>query len=115
MNTPAFRVGDEPEIVATIVERGASGALSAVDISTATGLTFQFKMPDGDVITKTGIFKNTGTDGKLRYQADSAFFPLSRREEVVGQWAFEARAKIGTHWFTSVTGHFLVQDVLRAS
>lgn len=40
---------------------------TAIDVSTATDISFIFRMPDGTVKTKTGTFKTDGSDGIVRY------------------------------------------------
>jgi hypothetical protein len=56
---------------------------SAVDISTATTKQIIFQRPDGEKLTKTATFTNTGTNGKIEYATVSGDLSLP------GEWAYQ--------------------------
>ncbi|MDZ4250283.1 MAG: hypothetical protein U0990_09370 [Candidatus Nanopelagicales bacterium] len=56
---------------------------TAHDISAAT-LTMEFLLPDGTTVIKAAVLDGTGTDGKLKYVGEAAFFSQ------VGKWEVQA-------------------------
>lgn len=71
----------------------------ARDISSATVIQMKFKKPDGSVITRTGAFVNTGTDGLIRYVS------IASDLDQVGFWERQAYLVM-----TGYTGHTKATD-----
>ena len=55
-----------------------------VDISAVTSKSLVFKKPLGTIVSKTAVFTNSGTDGKLQYVTESGF------ADEVGIWSVQA-------------------------
>lgn len=86
----------------TVTEAGV-----AVDISSATLIQLIFRKPDGTIITKTAVFVNTGTDGKMEYVTQAAFLVDPGRWSLQGAVTFSASQS----WRTLAID-FLVLDIL---
>lgn len=88
-------------IRATVVERNATtGALDAVDISTATSLQMVFKTPTADgckEIVKTASLINAGTDGKMGYTVDSDLFNTKKNPRLLGTWRYRPKFTLGSY------------------
>ncbi len=68
-----------------------------VDISSALEQEFRFRKPNGTVVEKTTVFVTDGTDGKVKYVAESGLF------DVAGVWKRQTRIKDGvSEWFSNV-------------
>ena len=73
-----------------------------LDISGATTQEIVFEKPDGTLLTKTSVFTNTGTDGKMQYLSVSG--DLNSR----GIWHLQGHVILpGGEWRSS-RGHFEV-------
>lgn len=79
------------DIICIVKERNAlTGALDAVNISTATNLKILFRTPDHQKIVKTATLTSGGTDGKMQYTTEAGFFNRKNRK-LVGTWRFRPR------------------------
>lgn len=99
---PCFPANSSGQSIrATIVERSAStGALAAVDISSASGLELVFKTPAADghkEIVKTASLISAGTDGKMGYTVDTALFDTRKNPRLVGVWRFRPKFTLGSY------------------
>lgn len=69
-----------------------------LDISGATKLEMVFLKPDRQTtVTKTAVFTTDGTDGKMRYTAETGFL------DTVGDWQRQGYVVlVGGEWRTSI-------------
>lgn len=101
-------------IRATVKERSAStGALAAVDISTATLLKIIFRTPSGETIEKTATLIDSGTTGKMGYTVEQGLFD-AKNKKLIGTWSYQPDFTLGS-WVGSANevGHFKVVDRLK--
>lgn len=89
-------------IEATIIDE--NGAV--VDISTATVKTFTFRKPTGVNITRTAVFSNSGTDGKIKYVT------IAGDLDQTGVWSLQAYIEMPSGKFTSDKINFSVESNL---
>lgn len=76
-----------------------------VDLSAAT-LTYYFKKPSGDIVTKTGSLFSDGSDGKVQYAVESGVL------DEVGDWIYQIKTEIGSGVWRSSDGCFTVHDII---
>ena len=79
--------------------------LQALDVSSATEITFNFKKPGGTTVTKTKgdaeiSFSTDGTDGKARYVVTSGFL------DVAGKWMYNGFVEFATSKHSSLIVDF---------
>lgn len=93
MAAEEIRVGDiGTSIIVTIKDDG-----SAVDVSSATPITFTFCKPNGTNVTKTGVLNTTGVDGKVKYVTVDGDIDLA------GTWKYQVTVTIsGSVWTTDI-------------
>ena len=83
----------------------------ALDVSSASEITFNFKKPDGTTVTKTKtaaqvVFTNSGTDGKARYVTTSGFL------DTKGKWMYNGFVELPTGKHSSLIVDFdVAQDL----
>lgn len=70
---------------ARIMEDGA-----VVDISTATGLTMNFRKPDGTIVSKPAQKTSGGADGYMHYDSETGFL------DTEGTWHAQPHLTLGT-------------------
>ena len=76
------------------------------DISGATVKELNFKKPDGTVVEQTAVFTTDGSDGKIQYTS------VVDDLDEAGRWFLEGYVETPTGNFTSVRGHFDVDEVI---
>ena len=77
-----------------------------LDLSSASGISFTLKRPDGYVYTVTGGLYTNGSDGKLLYTTQSGDFV------VTGLWHAQASYMMAGGYFTTPQWEFLVTPLL---
>jgi hypothetical protein len=65
------------------------------DVSDATGITFYFVKPDGEVISRTGTFSDDGADGLVRYVT------IANDLDDVGNWRVQVKITTATGLYPS--------------
>jgi hypothetical protein len=78
---------------------------TAINISTATTKELRFKKGNDVVVTKTGAWTGSGTDGSVYYDPDSTFFALG----TAGDWEVEGHAYSATNDWRTAKGVFSVE------
>ena len=93
MAAEELHVGDVgTTILVTIKDDG-----SAVDVSSASPITYTFCRPDGSTFTKTGSLNTSGTDGKVKYVTTSGVI------DVAGKWRYQVTVTIsGSTWNSDI-------------
>lgn len=97
------------DLTYTVKENGA-----ALDISAATGLTFNLITPKKELIIKTAVFDDDGTDGILKYAFVAADLPRHRKD-LVGLWLVEPHFTLSSFVGPCDPAQFLVLDCVRRS
>lgn len=78
---------------------------AVVDLSAATEVEFEFRKPDGSIVTKTAAFVTDGTDGKCRYSVESGLL------DVAGTWTVRLLVTEGaTSQYRSLEVAFAVKN-----
>jgi hypothetical protein len=98
-----FQVGD----VGTVIELDVQEDGAPVDISQATVKQFVFLLPNGAFFSRTAVFKNTGSDGKLIYTtvADDLSVP--------GNWRVQAYVTMPDgFWHTRAVGFYVASNLV---
>ena len=93
--------------VGTILRVTVTDDGAAVDISAATTKQLLLKSPAGAVLTKTAVFTNTGTDGKLQYTT------IAGDLSSTGDWQIQASCVFSASQFLSSIGTFTVCENVR--
>ena len=65
--TAPIVVDDFGTIFRVTVQECVSDALQAVDVSSASAMSFIFKKPDDTTTTVTPVFTTDGTNGQIQY------------------------------------------------
>lgn len=77
------------------------------DVSTATSILFRFRKPSGTEVSKTGILKTDGTDGKVRYVSVANDF------NEIGTWRYQVYVELADgSKRTSEMSKFKVSDAI---
>jgi len=80
---------------------------SAVDVSAATTKQIIFEDPDGTVTSKTAVWVTDGTDGKIKYTAESGLL------DATGVWKIQGRVTDSSSFdYRSAKGTFTVETIL---
>jgi hypothetical protein len=98
-----FRKNDEGAALELIFKENGV----VVDISSATSKLIKLQKPDGTVLTKSGSFATTGTDGKLWYVIEHGIL------DVIGEWMAEGYVELsgGKKLHTTIS-RFEVEKIL---
>ncbi len=93
MAAEELHVGDiGTSIIVTIQDDGV-----AVDVSSASPITFTFCRPDATTFTRTGVLNTTGADGKVKYVT------VSGDLDTHGTWKYQVTVTIsGSVWNTDI-------------
>jgi len=83
-----------------------AGTSTALDVSTATGVSLVFKSPSGASSTKTATLNGDGTDGKIYYTT------IDGDLNEIGTWRIQAKIEIDGGTFRSEVGSFKVYENL---
>lgn len=79
---------------------------NALNLATATEITFKFQKPDESKVNKTGSLSGSGADGKVKYVTEADFL------DQAGTWKYEVRVAVGSLRVTSEQLSFKVGEVL---
>lgn len=74
------------------------------DVSSASLIQFLFKKPDQSVLTTTGSWNTTGTDGNVQYTSIANDF------DQIGLWKYQVHIVMPGETLTSTQSSFRVQD-----
>lgn len=99
-----IHIGDTGTLIKLTVEENGE----AMDLSTATGITFDFERPDGTVFSKTGSLYGGGTTGIVSYTSLASTFDME------GGWRVQARMTVGSSVFRTSIAKFNVYANLAA-
>lgn len=70
---------------------------NAVDISSATAITFIFEKPTGETFDRTGSFTTDGTDGQIEYTLQDGDIAVS------GSWRLQIKLEFTNGlWYTNI-------------
>lgn len=100
--TTVLHVGDCAKFLATIVDEDES----AVDISGASEKKLIFKRRGGTASSNNATLNGDGSDGKMYYQADTAFL------DTKGTWEWQAKVVISSKTYYSNIKIFEVRDII---
>jgi hypothetical protein len=102
-----LHVGDIGTIIrATLQDTNANCVASALNVSSATTITFTFKKPDGSKITRNGGFTTDGSDGKVQYTT------VEDDLDQDGEWRVQLYLVLSSGSWRSEIGRFKVIDNL---
>jgi uncharacterized protein YfaS (alpha-2-macroglobulin family) len=62
---------------------------AAVSVVATTAREFEFRKPDGTLVTKTAVFVTDGSDGRLKYTIESGLLNM------VGTWSVRVKLTNG--------------------
>ena len=88
--------------IGTVFEVTLYECENTIDISVASTKKILFRLPDGSVLEKDGVFKTDGTDGILQYTTIEG--DLIQK----GTWKIQARITLPTGTWSSDTEKFKV-------
>lgn len=80
---------------------------AVINVSNATTIQFRFRKPAGTEVTRTGLLKTDGTDGKVYYVTAAGDL------DEIGTWRYQVRIVLdsGEDW-TSTATKFKVEDAI---
>lgn len=102
-----LHVGDIGTIIrVTLQDTNSSCVSSALNVSSASTITFTFKKPDGSKITRNGGFTTDGSDGQVQYTT------VDGDLDQCGEWRVQLYLVLTSGSWRSEIGRFRVIDNL---